>query len=333
MDLSPEHFKNIRFHTGLINGSSWEFWHPYPRPNPDTVVARLGYLQAIEDVPEKYWAGEPPTPNIPRPLGVSYRGHIVNSNVVRYQQCISSLYHSGALDFVLNATEKKVIVEVGGGYGGLAHCIGKIVGERATYVLIDLPEMLLFQGAFLTVNNPTKSIYIYNKGIFDPSKFISNIREYDFILMPNFSLKELYPLNEIAFFINMQSFQEMTEPQVKEYLDFAQKRVSFCIYSDIMDRHPYNEHLSSVSGLLQMYFALYPSPQYYEKKYKGIDVLGYACYKKYIGFLEENKISSLNIPNFPYISSPSKMSRLVAKTPGPIKKWLTNCYSVEWLLA
>ena len=65
MSLSPEDFRNIRFHTGLINGSSWRYWHPYPEPDPEIEAESLGYSAAVKDVPEKYWIGEPPTPGIP----------------------------------------------------------------------------------------------------------------------------------------------------------------------------------------------------------------------------------------------------------------------------
>src|SRR4030042_409638 len=65
MNLSDIDFRNIRFHTGLISGESWQYWVPYPEPDPEKEAMSLGYTEAVKDVPESYWIGEPPTPWTP----------------------------------------------------------------------------------------------------------------------------------------------------------------------------------------------------------------------------------------------------------------------------
>ena len=106
MNLSPDDLRNIRFHTSPISGPPiWNTWYPYPEPDPEEEAKKLGYVQAISDIPEKYWIGEPPIPGMPRPSGVTYKGHIVNFNAARFQGYIRSLYHAGALSFVEEADE------------------------------------------------------------------------------------------------------------------------------------------------------------------------------------------------------------------------------------
>ncbi len=225
MNLSPNDFRNIRFHTELMNGTSLlGYWHAYPKPDPKQHAEKIGYVSATKNVPKEYWTGEPPTPCIPRPLGVIYEGHVINPNVVRYQSCISNLYFAGAFKAVTDAQTKQIIVEVGGGYGALAHGIGSILGKKATYMIIDLPEILLMSGAFLTVNNPEKQIYIYDPATFRPEFALSEILNYDFVLMPNYVLSKLCQIKQVAIMINMQSFQEMSQSQVRDYLDFFRDR-------------------------------------------------------------------------------------------------------------
>jgi hypothetical protein len=170
LDMPPEKFQNIRSHCSVINPSPRQelpYSGPYSQKEIDRVVKRIGYADAVAGIPEDYWIGEPPEPGLSSwQLGVTYHGKIVNGSLVPYQQCISNLYHVGALQSLLAAPDRQTIVEIGGGFGGLAHSLGLILKGKATYILIDLPEALLFQGAYLALNNPDQSIYIYESDSF-----------------------------------------------------------------------------------------------------------------------------------------------------------------------
>lgn len=120
MSLTPEDMKNIRFHAGLINGASWKYWYIYPEPRAELALQNLGYFKVIEGVPERYLISEPPSPYMPRPLGINYENKIINENIVRFQQCISWLYYSGALDFVIENEDRQLVLEVGGGIWGFS---------------------------------------------------------------------------------------------------------------------------------------------------------------------------------------------------------------------
>ena len=164
MNLSEDDFLNIRLHTSLITGEFvLAYWHSYPAIEPEKFAENIGYKFYTEDLPQNYWVGEPPTPKIPRPIGVNYRGRIINYNICRYQSCISNLYSMGVLSF-LEQQERSLVLEIGGGYGGIAHALGNVL-RKSTYIIMDLPEMLLFSGGYLIVNNPASRIYIYKRHI------------------------------------------------------------------------------------------------------------------------------------------------------------------------
>lgn len=277
MNLSAEDFLNIRYHAGLVTGCQLtSFWHQYPPVDPETYAS--GYKFLTKGVPDSYWIGEPPMPKYPRPIGLTYQGKILNPDVVRYQACISNLYTMGVLEFL----QKRggLILEVGAGFGGLAHHLSRIL-PNCTYVIVDLPEMLLFSGGFLIVNND-KNIYIYEKKTFTPEFLAHSIYNYDFVLLPNYVLKALYAVSEINLMINLQSFQEMTREQVYDYVEFGYSKLSGPIYSDNIDVHPCNHCLApdTVEKILAKRFALLPPPEVYNKIPSSRDPW---FYKQYFG--------------------------------------------------
>jgi hypothetical protein len=287
INLSEENFLNIRFHAGYISGSNvLQYWHQYPPVDPERYTDIVGYKFYTEDVPESYWIGEPPTPKLPRPLGMNYRGRIINQDICRYQSCISNLYSMGILELLSKGDKKNLILEIGAGYGGLAHQLGNILAQNCTCIILDLPEMLLFSGGYLIVNNPEKNIYIYEKSTFTTKFLTRELYKYDYVLLPNYVLKDLYALPEINLMINMQSFQEMTREQIDEYTEFGYTKLSGYLYSDNIDRHPFNNDLApdTVTALLAKRFRLFPPPEFYRK------IIGHSnpwlytwLYKCYVG--------------------------------------------------
>lgn len=67
----------------------------------------------------------------------------------------------------------------------------------------------------------------------------------------------------------MESFLEMTEHQVEEYLSFAQSRVSGYLYSDNEDRAQGNTEFHGLSALLEKYFDLFPTRRFYDDRLQG----------------------------------------------------------------
>ncbi|MBF0460629.1 MAG: putative sugar O-methyltransferase [Magnetococcales bacterium] len=285
MNLSADDFVNIRFHTELINGAGLlAYWHPYPKIVPENDPVVQCFQKIVNEVPERYWVSEPPTPEIPRPLGVAYKGYILNGNVVRYQSCLSNLFFSGAFQYIDSCAAHQFVVEIGCGYGGLAHGMKKAVGNNGTCILVDLPEMFAFQGGFLALNNKDARIYVYDAESFTDVFIKQEMKNYDFVLLPNFVLDRLYDVDEIAVVVNMQSFQEMSDEQVDNYVQFAHKKAKYCLYSDNLDCHPYNEHLRlTVSEHVEKFFTIYPTRAFYKDFYDKLNMFD-GRYQKHLAF-------------------------------------------------
>jgi hypothetical protein len=290
INLSADDFRQIRYHTSLITGESiLTYWHQYPPFEPELFARNIGYEFYTRDVPKKYQLGEPAAEALPRPLGVEYQGRVLNGNISRYQSCVSNLYSMGILDSLSEKAGRCLALEIGGGYGGLAHGLGNILAGNTTYIILDLPEMLLFSGGYLILNNPKKKIYIYEPATFTADFLKSGIYNYDYVLLPNFILGSLYQISHIDLMINMQSFQEMSKEQIAEYLDFGHARLTGYLYSDNIDKHPFNENLApaTVTSLLDSRFSLFPSPEFFDRHLSSSPW----PYRQYVGVAKDREIT------------------------------------------
>jgi putative sugar O-methyltransferase len=112
----------------------------------------------------------------------------------------------------------KVIVEVGSGYGRLARLMIQLDRSRC-YVLVDIPESLVFSYAFLRCSFPSARI----KVIKDASDITPGLtKRFDIIFCPVQRLADL-KLGHIDLLVNTYSFAEMTQGCVDHILDCTER--------------------------------------------------------------------------------------------------------------
>ncbi len=307
-NLSPEDFKNIKLHTWTITGESiLPYWQPYPYIDSEKFAENTGYKLLISKVPKKYWIGEVTLKKTSKQYGVKYKGKIINHDIIRFQKCISNLYNLGIINILQKRKKRKIIIDIGSGYGGLVHSLSGIL-NNAVYIILDLPEMLMFSATFLSTYSPNKKIYLYDNKTFTKNFIKKRLDRFDFILLPNYILDKLASLEEVDLITNLQSFQEMSSSQVKDYLKFAIGKLHGYLYSDNYDRHPYNKENVNISKILPQYFLIYPNPKTFTNLFKNInDPSIKKIYKTYVGFSNKNDslLNKINPDNF-YISSINK---------------------------
>ena len=121
----------------------------------------------------------------------------------------------------------EVVVEIGSGFGRLAR-IMRLAGRTRCFVLVDLPEALLFAYAFLKVTLPDASTYVI-KSKADVSPHMTS--EYDFIFCPVQLLAELR-LDGVDLVLNTYSLSEMTQGCADHLMD--------CIHDVLRPRFLYS---------------------------------------------------------------------------------------------
>lgn len=234
----PERFyRNIKIHTYHITGDS--YLHYDKHRDPDQFRNDTNFDNLVSGLPHNLVINE--TEN---GIGFKYEdGRFVNIDVLRYQRVIKTLYEHNLLG--------KQVLEIGGGYGGLAHYWSNIT--NGTYFIVDLPETLLFSASYLSLLNPNKKIYLYEPGNTDFSG-------YDFVLIPNYRIDLLKDI-KFDLAINTISFQEMETPQVVEYLKFIHQNCA-ALYTWNIDFHVAISGLPSMESLLKDFnFTEVPSPR------------------------------------------------------------------------
>ena len=310
LDMAPSEFKYLRYRTQLYSAALYQYWHPYPEIDVNNFIRRGLYDQFTDGLPERLHASEPINDGLPRPIGVEYKGKVVNHSICRYQRAISNLYFCGVLPSIEKITDHQFIVEIGGGHGGFMYSLSSGLNVKATYILVDLPEFLLHQAVFLSQHCNDRSFYIYDPSVANEDFFISEAANYDYVFIPNYRLEWLNQLSEISLIINLISFQEMNQIHIEEYLDFAKEKLRFCLYSDNLDRHPYNPDSFNLTQMFQERFDVFPPSSYYQSVFRDQDPFNYACGKHYVCF-PKGSVGSLpigDITSGQFFAGPSKVS-------------------------
>jgi putative sugar O-methyltransferase len=248
-DMPVKSFSGLRLHTYHLD--SYTYVAPI-NSQPDRYILHASRLQAT--LPERYWIG---APHACGEYGHLQGERLLNEKVLSYQETISGLWHNGVFARLENI-DRPVFLEIGGGYGGIAHHIQNLF-PGALYVIVDLPATLLFSAAYLTMlHGQDKVVLMDTESPQDPAAY----SDASFVMVPNFLLSHLDGFR-FDFSLNMDSFQEMTERQVTTYLEFLAKRTDL-LYSHNADEFEQSSDKVAVSALLRRYFdisLLAPRPE------------------------------------------------------------------------
>jgi len=249
LELPDESFSKLRLHTYHLTSDNYQ---TYYFEDPEDFARAKDLESLTRGIPAELVLNEPDDG-----IGLRYPGgRFVSIDIIRYQKVMNTLYRHGVIaELAGKAQAQRVIVlEVGGGYGGFAHHLSRIV-PRMTYVIVDLPETLLFSAAYLALHDPAKRLYVYDGRDFEAALSPGRIAEFDFVLVPDYRLDAL-KRTRFDLAINVASFQEMREEQVARYLDFIRETGRGALYSWNQDAQPRNRELSDLSRMLRERFSV-----------------------------------------------------------------------------
>ena len=120
----------------------------------------------------------------------------------------------GGVLAALRQRERPVVCEVGAGWGGFAYQF-KTLFPNATYVIVDFPELFLYSATYLGTVFPDARLAFVGAGDASPE-----IQDADFVFVPQ-TLAGRDTIGELDLLVNMVSFQEMTDAQVRRYAEIA----------------------------------------------------------------------------------------------------------------
>jgi putative sugar O-methyltransferase len=121
-------------------------------------------------------------------------------------------YYATELDRLACAVEPPVVVELGGGFGGMAYFLLRD-SPKTTYVDFDLPENMALTAYYLLRAFPAMSVVLYGEEELSGD----TLRNNRIVLMPNFEIEKL-PDDSAGVVFNSYSLAEMSAQAIDEYI-------------------------------------------------------------------------------------------------------------------
>lgn len=246
-NATPEIINKLREHCYHITGIHSYGYRKHHSHKMEPFKRKLEILKSMDKdslfIPENTQLGG---------FGHDVEGELVNLDTLKFYETALAINSINEF-FVKNKHSKLLAVEIGGGWGGFGHVFKELV-PNATYVIIDLPQTLLFSSVYLSSLYPDKNIYVYSEYDFDSIK--TDLHKFDFVFLPSDIITD-FNFDHIDIAINMISFQEMTSDQVIEYLDWLKMSNTSLLYSHNRGKSPHNYQLSDVHDLIEKYYNLH----------------------------------------------------------------------------
>ena len=253
-ELSPENLLDIRVHTDPFIGTlSANFWLTKSAAGFEDQYRYYG-----EGVPEAYWAYEPELPALAgMDYGYRINGRLLSDVATEYQRYLCNLYRLGIFEMLGQSARRPVVLEIGAGHGGFAQLFAEASRFAHTYIIVDLPETLMFSSVFLNVHHPNKRIYTYAPGD-DLASIATSYSQYDFMLIPDYQFSRLGGVGRLDLVMNHVSFPEMPTETLRTYLEFVKARLDGYLVS-VNYRGVANANRPFVDEVLAHYLALSPT--------------------------------------------------------------------------
>jgi len=154
--------------------------------------------------------------NIPKagnPSGIIYKKKLIPIEALRHA------YRAEEIKNIISDLDEKIIVEIGGGYGGLCFQLASKLKnfKGVKFSLFDIPEVVAIASSFLMTSLPDKNIRLYGEG-----KISSDTEGFDIAIFPHFAIDNLNN-NSVDIFYNSCSFSEMDELASSHYLSVIER--------------------------------------------------------------------------------------------------------------
>jgi glycosyltransferase involved in cell wall biosynthesis len=186
--------------------------------------------------------------------GYDIGGRLFNVDTLKFYEVLIGMDRGGVLA-PIRAAARPVVCEIGPGWAGFAYQF-KTLFPRCTYVLVDFPELFLFSATYLAAVFPDARLHFVTEAT--PAA-LEGWRQADFVFLPN-TAAHLLEATPLDLLVNMVSFQEMTDAQVRGYADLAARAGCPLLYSLNRERSPYNTELVSVREALADHYTITEVP-------------------------------------------------------------------------
>jgi putative sugar O-methyltransferase len=121
-------------------------------------------------------------------------------------------YYATEIGRLIEDETSKLVVELGGGFGGMAYYLIRD-NPDLTYLDLDLPENMALTAYYLLKAFPNKNILLFGEDDFSAE----SIRKYDIVVMPSFEISNI-PSNSASLAFNSYSLAEMSKETIDIFI-------------------------------------------------------------------------------------------------------------------
>lgn len=150
------------------------------------------------------------TTDVGQNIYVTYQDRKITFKIIRFAHYLDRIIKN------LHTGPDSVIGELGTGAGELPILTKKVV-PGCRYICFDLPETLMVASYNIMMTFPDKKIGLYQDFSGVPAITREMIRNYDFILLPNWCIDRIED-DALDIFINIASLSEMDRPIIENYI-------------------------------------------------------------------------------------------------------------------
>ena len=154
------------------------------------------------------------------PWGCLIDGELVTPKATRFHTAAWQLHH------LVQGTERPVVAEIGGGYGGMLHYLFRETPD-VRYVNFDLPETIVLHAFHVLNALPERPVCLYGE--------TGNPSDFDVLLLPNYAIAGFAP-KSVDVFYNSFSLSEMPAAVTDNYLGQIRRLTRGYLLHNNMDR-------------------------------------------------------------------------------------------------
>jgi hypothetical protein len=188
-------------------------------------------------------------------FGFTARGERFNEDTVKYLKALVALHDGGVLPALRRTPQRRVVWEIGGGWGGFAYQF-KTICPNVTYVVTGIPEQFLVSAVYLTALFPGACCRFYNPS--SPDDVWCGWEDADFIFAPESALPSLRP-PRVDLTVDIMSMRQMNESRVAAHVQRAFDFGSPYFYS-LLPRASAEEDTARVWRPLECRYWTHPVP-------------------------------------------------------------------------
>jgi hypothetical protein len=248
LDASPLIIERLREHSYHISGLNAYQYRDHHQHLKSKLKQRLQDLHD-QGYPELFVPESPILGGFGYKIGAS----LVNIDTLKFYQCLITMKRAGIFESLArNHGSEKTVLEIGAGWGGFAYQM-KTLFPNLSYIIIDLPQTMLFSALYLKTLFPDAKVLFVERNNVD--QFYKKQHLYDFIFIPHYLISEI-PELQLDMTINMVSFQEMRTENIEQYISQTAKFRCPVLYSYNRDRSPHNKDLTRVSSICSTHYKL-----------------------------------------------------------------------------